>query len=137
MKGSIYIKAEADPDIQFWLFGTISSPFAAKDDIKLSPFGARWSPATKKWTTREPEMMAMHLARLGWDVTLIYPDGKQRNFSKPDTGDDWVQAIKKALPEHLHEPAYKALLRVVHPDVGGDTRAAQQLNDGFRERRSA
>lgn len=123
--------------------GYIKSPYEAKDDIKWAPMHSRWDARRKMWVTQDPYEMAQWLKNEGWDVEVRdsrkqqkQQQQKQQPKPKAKNADaEWVAELKKALPEHLHEPAYKALLRVVHPDVGGDSRAAQQLNDGFRERR--
>jgi hypothetical protein len=39
-----------------------------------------------------------------------------------------MRAFYRCLPERLREPVYKALVRVLHPDAGGDIKLMQELN---------
>jgi hypothetical protein len=109
---------------------------ALKDGI---PHTARhWHPAGKFWRIDEPfvdtalSVVCPHVGRL-----RVADLRRPRAVSSAPAPVDWAQALFAALPEHLREPAYKALLRILHPDVGGDGRMAQRLNDTFRRRERA
>jgi hypothetical protein len=43
-------------------------------------------------------------------------------------GPSWADAMFEAVPEELHASVFKALLRTLHPDRGGDTASMQTLN---------
>jgi hypothetical protein len=97
----------------------------------------RWDKVARHWTVDEPyvaDAVTLMRARFGSiDIADL------RSARRPPRGADpadWADALLAALPEHLREPAYRALLRVLHPDVGGDTRLTQRLNDVFRRRAS-
>ncbi|MGE0881535.1 MAG: hypothetical protein AB7L13_23925 [Acidimicrobiia bacterium] len=49
----------------------------------------------------------------------------------------WAELLFTAIPEHLREPVFKALVRVLHPDIGGDTRLTQDLNEAWRKAKAA
>ena len=44
-----------------------------------------------------------------------------------------IKALFRTLTEHLRQPTYKALSKVLHPDAGGDTALMQQLNDTWKD----
>jgi hypothetical protein len=50
-----------------------------------------------------------------------------RGQSSRSTGNIFTTFIQ-ALPSRYRAPVWKALWKVLHPDVGGDTQLAQQLN---------
>lgn len=52
---------------------------------------------------------------------------------RPAAAGTWAAQLKAALPGDLQDRAYKALLRVLHPDVGGSTDLAKDLNTAFRK----
>lgn len=100
----------------------------------LKAMGATWRPREKAW-----QMPPFQLERIieeleavyGYTVVLVGVERAKRQalgeFRRPHGS--WAEEMFAAVPEHLHEPIFRALMRVLHPDVGGDGRAAQQLND--------
>lgn len=91
--------------------------------------GRRWDPGAKHWTVdaRDARALASQLARAGYVVSL---DGKlvESGSAGALTGDP-LEALFRQLPVHLREPVYRALSRVLHPDLGGDAELMKQLNN--------
>jgi hypothetical protein len=96
--------------------------------------GRTWDPERRCWTIErgDVDLAARRFSDAGFGVTV---DGK------PWTSPSWprsmngsaVDAFYAALPATLREAVYKALVRVLHPDAGGDTRLMRELN-ASRER---
>lgn len=107
----------------------IASPFAAKDTIRSAP-GRKWNPERRQWSVPADVVddLAGWLRDDGFDVTVRGRPARAQGRHPAE----WTWALYDAVPEHLRDAAYRALLRVLHPDVGGDSRLAQQLNDTFR-----
>jgi hypothetical protein len=106
----------------------IRSPFAAKDAIKSLPNRA-WDAATKRWVipAADVNIAARVLREEGWRVEIIEPvQAGTRTPPLPQTA-SWADAMFKAIPGRLHQPVFRALTKVLHPDVGGDLVAMQQL----------
>lgn len=110
---------------------------AGREALKATvPAAARvWSKACKCWHVQEPfvapalRVAGEHFGPVAVaDLRLPVPTARERV--------DWAQATYDALPERLRRPAYRALLRVLHPDKGGDVRLTQRLNDVFDRRAS-
>lgn len=115
---------------------TIRTPYDEQlvDDYKtcIPRQYRRWDPVRKVWFFDPPwSDEAVDIAR-AFFPGLVVVGAAQDDVPAPD---GWAVALFAALPERLHDPAYKALVKVVHPDIGGDERAAQQLNDAHRSRR--
>lgn len=69
-------------------------------------------------------------------LNLSRRGGHRRRSSPPplDFGDevtDWVAVMHRSLTPPLRKKAYRALSKVLHPDVGGDPVWMQRLNDVF------
>lgn len=99
------------------------------------PYTARsWNPDGKSWIVREPyvDSALRTVSRVvgQLDVADLRPP-------KLSTGSsvDWASALFAALPENLRTPVYRALLKVLHPDIGGSTAMTQRLIDAFGDRR--
>lgn len=102
------------------------------DKLKTGiPRGSRrWDPDRRLWLADPPHEATVRR------IPGI-PPAEPKHHTKPPAGiDAAVDAFFAALPDHLREPTFKALIRVFHPDVGGDTRAAQALNRWRQERAS-
>lgn len=99
--------------------------------IRQVPHGGRvWDKDAKVWSVRDVHWPALdatlrHLGHCIYETTLPR-DAAQR------TGGTWAEALFDSIPERLHAAAYKALQKVLHPDIGGDLSAAQVLNDAYR-----
>jgi hypothetical protein len=82
----------------------------------------RWDPDRKLWLIDPPHEPT---ARRILGLPPKTPKPKTRQPTAIDTA---VTAMFDNLPTHLHDATYKALIRIWHPDIGGDTRATQALN---------
>lgn len=110
----------------------IYSPFAAKDTVKALP-GAHWDSGQRCWVipAAYAQFAAGELRRHGYIVTV--DNESQPRPQAPDNiraGEPW-EAMLLAVPSELRERAYKALSRVLHPDVGGDIAAMQGLTQAY------
>lgn len=110
--------------------GCWTARFRYDDDARqaLKGLGCRWDPTAKAWTVPAHVVgnVIGALEWLGFDVVREIP---------PPAGTSTALGLERAteaylasLPARLREPAFKALLRVLHPDTGGDTKAMQALN---------
>ncbi len=109
----------------------IRSPFEAKDAIKTMPI-RRWDPSIKCWVipAEDVDELQAILEAEGFKV-IITGVREQRRDPPPRNGrntETWADGLFTALNPALAEKAYKALVRVIHPDVGGSTEAMKQLN---------
>jgi hypothetical protein len=99
------------------------------------PGSAReWDPDEKLWIVHEPYVDRI-LATLRDFVGMVEVADLRRPGRRPGPVADWASALFNALPDHLRQPAFRALSKVLHPDIGGDPRLAQQLNDAFVNRK--
>ncbi|WP_425309089.1 hypothetical protein AADG42_10125 [Ammonicoccus fulvus] len=108
----------------------ITSPYEARDLIKEIP-GRKWDPTRKIWTAPS---WALAEAK---SILAAWPGGVRILTDHPTTTktNNWADAMFDALPERLHERAYKALARVLHPDVDGDPEQMKVLT-GVRTSRT-
>lgn len=93
----------------------------------------KWDPVAKLWTVdhlwrREVE----NLCRIFYGAVEVI-DKQSRRYETPRTPlkagtGDWAAQLFASTPKELHEKIYRALSRVLHPDVGGDTEAMKALN---------
>lgn len=88
--------------------------------------GGRWSPTAKAWrfaSLLQAQQAAAELRHVGITVIADWAD-PVAIASNLDTA---FAALFAALPTSSREPAYKALVRALHPDRGGDTATMQAL----------
>lgn len=144
-RGTVYLVCYRDGLV------SVASPFAAKDAIKdLASSERRWDPDRKLWWIKPTVLRELinALNRAGFRIqqsdsdapsgfSFQAPGGNPPPRASRTSVGGWAETLYDALPAHLREPAFKALLRVLHPDIGGDSRLTQQLNDAFKNRRSA
>lgn len=102
-------------------------------------FGRRWVSSGKTWeVTRAYTETALTALRLHFGTTAVEVTDLRPPKVKPATpitSRPWAAALFERLPDRLAEPAYRALTKVLHPDVGGDGRVMQELNDTYQRRR--
>lgn len=98
----------------------------AVEIIKTVP-GRRWDPEAKTWTIGVDwvQLLARRFHDAGYPVQI---DRKLWTPPAVSTTGPALPAFYQQLPDRLKEPVYKALIKVLHPDAGGDTALAQQLN---------
>lgn len=120
----------------------ILSPFEAKDTIRSLP-SRQWDPTLRGWVIPSHHVSLAVAALVDAGFRVLDPVGLNDHPGGPRTGrtrpnssggaagtSDPFAALYAALPDHLRAPTYRALVRVLHPDVGGDGRLTQILNDG-------
>lgn len=106
----------------------VRAPFAAKDAIK-EVTGRRWDADRKVWVIPADgvPLLAAHLTALGYAVTTNRQPGAPHLRVKP--GDGWAMTLFGAVGPTRSAAIYKALSRVLHPDMPtGSTELMQQLN---------
>jgi hypothetical protein len=98
-----------------------------------------WCPEPKLWKVKSPlaaDLLLTALQRCGHHVTVYDPteiiwrkSHRDRPRKTPGTP-NWADAMFKALPPELHDKAYIALMKVLHPDRAGDagTEPMKDLN---------
>jgi hypothetical protein len=117
----------------------IRTPYLAAfvDALKSSiPWDEReWDSATKIWTVgAQFAAQAIAIVRRFYDdVEISRPtDGRSSSSSSTNAG-DWYRALHllPTAPPPVIDAAYKALARLHHPDLGGDTTAMQRINAAY------
>lgn len=110
------------------LIAKIYSPIDAKDAIKLVP-GRKWLPLEKCWSipiAGIPELQYW-LEQDGFELKVV---NKPKLKTTP-SGPTWADAMFSTLPPQLSDKAYKALVKILHPDGGGDSEAMKILNAAY------
>lgn len=89
--------------------------------------GRHWHADAKVWTFHDEEVVvaAEMFADAGHTVFI---DGELWEAAASARSGSPLGEFYAALPDHLADAVYGALIRVLHPDVGGDHVLAQQLN---------
>jgi hypothetical protein len=102
-------------------------------------YDREWIADSKLWKIKSPDC-ADYIKRglIGYGYTvriidpreLIWPRATRIPTPPPGSQEkpDWADAMFKAIPQKLHNKAYAALLKVLHPDAGGDNETMKQLN---------
>jgi len=96
----------------------------------------RWNATTKTWwvATAAINELTEILEAGGYTVISTM---RSRSSSPPpprSPRDTWADLLLDAVGQERVEPVHRALSRVLHPDVGGDTALMQALN-AARDRR--
>jgi hypothetical protein len=98
------------------------------------PSNARsWNSAAKEWTVRasHAEQLAQALRATGHQVVGLEPprtDPPPRADTRiPDTA-QWARILFRRVGPNRRDPVFRALTKVLHPDVGGDHSLMQELN---------
>ncbi|MGH3099296.1 MAG: hypothetical protein ACRDMV_25225 [Streptosporangiales bacterium] len=114
----------------------VRSPFSAKDLVKSMPI-REWSPAERVWIIPafEVDDLVAILEADGYRVVVTRRNGEQQQKQQHQpppgrngSGKTWADDMFLTLGPDLGEKAFKALVRAIHPDLGGSTTAMQQLN---------
>jgi len=109
----------------------VSIPFDYKDvcrDIR----GRRWDDASKQWIwpIGKAREVADALRMVGCIVKNVGPTAASSPSTPSST--DWAEALFRQVGCGEGQKVYRRLSATLHPDVGGDGRLQQQLNDGWR-----
>jgi hypothetical protein len=117
----------------------LTFPFdaAVKDRLKRE-YAARWDADGRVWVVQWFQRDdIVHLFESEGYEAFLQENGEVRRLSSPAspthfTQLSWAQVLYDATPPELRHPMFKAVMKVVHPDSGGSTRMAQDLNEAFR-----
>lgn len=106
----------------------VRSPFEAKNIIKAMPV-RRWSAPEKSWVVpaNDVPVLENRLRAAGYQVETTRP-GQSQPSQNNEAGGTWADQLLGALNPDVATAAYKALARVLHPDVGGSTEVMKVLN---------
>ena len=110
----------------------VFSPFEAKDLIKGMPT-RHWNKTEKCWVIPSTDVPLLHMSLQGAGFTTWIVDDPadstgQRGDARTSTADTWADRMFAELEPPLADKAFKALIRVLHPDTGGSTTAMKALN---------
>jgi hypothetical protein len=106
---------------------TIFAPFQFKEVVKAFP-GRRWDSERKCWLldVAFTDDVADALRRAGCTVYLTRQDGTAWKSGRPDHGhrdepaDGWAEMLFAAVGPERADSIFRALSKVLHPDVSGD-----------------
>ncbi len=98
--------------------------------------GKRWDKVLRYWTipADSVQLAARRFTNAGFTVT-INGTPYTPTSTTPVNSSTVIRALFTTLPQPLRSPAFKALAKVMHPDVGGNTALMQQLTDAYQETR--
>lgn len=131
-----------DPIVRGWV--NVEFPYIAdyvqaiKDTV---PSHQRsWDPKRKIWSIHSAYQDTLSSA-FSWVETIqnsyTKTSQQRRTTQAPPTAPtgtvDVLRELFRVLPEHLRQPAHRALVKVAHPDVGGDHEFAVALNAVWQE----
>lgn len=108
----------------------VRSPFEARDVIKSLPAPARsWDKRRKLWLVDAglAPILTVRLRDDGFAVDRVRPRSSGTAV-RPPRSSTWADQMYAEVGPDLGDKAYQALVRVLHPDAGGDTEAMQSLN---------
>lgn len=106
----------------------VFSPFEAKDVIKRLPT-RRWDKGEKCWVIPNTDIPLLQITLQGSGFTTwVVDDPRSQPADQGKSHGTWADRMFAELEPPLADKAFKALIRVLHPDTGGSTTAMQALN---------
>ena len=95
--------------------------------------GRHWVANRKRWTVPAEQIngCAALFHEAGCTVTVdgaVWTPPAQHSGSVPSSRVELLNRMFEAIPDRLVSPTHRALIRVWHPDTGGDHALAQDLN---------
>ena len=89
-----------------------------------------WDKPNRVWWFRaeDARTLATVLYRAGYVVFLDEAEFRPPVISYNGSGGSLLVSYFQSLPEELRKPLYRAMSKVLHPDMGGDTELMKQLN---------
>ena len=109
----------------------IANAYEARAQLKAS--GARWDKRRRVWVL-DPGCRDSLVPILEVCFGLRVVERTEYLPRRTDVP-GWAELMLEAVPERLHEPVCRALIKELHPDHGGDGRCTQQLVDAMTRRR--
>ena len=113
-------------------FAHVYAPYELRDLVKSFP-GRRWLPDLKCWRVDASMVNALAdvLRAAGQQVYFTAGGSDTSRPSSPSTpSPTWAESLFAAVGPARHDAAYRALSKVLHPDVDNSDRVLmQQLND--------
>jgi hypothetical protein len=99
-------------------------------------YARQWIPERKEWEVDATwvDSLAATLLAAGHTVAGLNDRTATRYPPKSDPS-RWAHTLLSRLDPGLRQAVYRALSRVLHPDVGGDPTLQRELNDAFNETR--
>jgi len=105
--------------------------------IKALPsYARRWNPDRKLWRVEieYARSLAGNLRELGYVVVGVEPPREPpRANGRTINGTAWAHTLLHRAGPERSERVFRALSKILHPDVGGDTQLQRELNDAYRE----
>lgn len=106
------------------------------DLIKTVPGYARtYDPTTRQWhiDSYEARQLAAAMQGLGHTVVGLEQPRHEPPKRAAISESDWARALFRRLGSTRSDAAYRALSKVCHPDIGGDTALQRELNTAYDE----
>jgi hypothetical protein len=101
-------------------------------DLVRSMPDRTWNPDDKHWTIPAVDLdeFIQKAKSLGHQVQVIGENDSHRGPSTNGSA-DWAGTLFAAVGTDRAQSVYRALSKVLHPDVGGDTKLMQQLSEAY------
>ena len=112
----------------------IFAPYELRELIKTFP-GRRWHPDQKCWSVpaETVDALADAFRAAGQRVFFTVGGTDDRRPPSPSTPTrTWAEHLFVAVGPARADATFRAMAKVLHPDVGGDTTLMQQLNTARR-----
>lgn len=94
----------------------------------LPAWAREWDPLGRAWLIT-PSWIPDALAVVRQYAAVVTDEPARPAYVPAST---WAEQLHDRFPEHLRAATFRALLRVVHPDVGGDASITRELVSAFR-----
>lgn len=110
-----------------------SIPYQYKDICKSVP-GRRWDDMAKQWVfpASQVDVLRQLLESQGVFVEVVEVNPPPIREHTATKACDWAAALFTEIGCEKAPWLFRRLSQSLHPDMGGDTRLQQQLNDGYR-----
>lgn len=93
----------------------------------------RWDPSRKRWLIPSSDVpLAVAAFKRAGELVEIRDLRTAQGRPQPEPS-SWPSEMFAALPADLRAPAFRALAKVLHPDVGGNTAAMAALTTAYEE----
>jgi hypothetical protein len=91
-------------------------------------YARTWNPAAKEWTVDagHAPQLASALRATGHQVVGLDPPPPRDVPGADNT--QWARILFRRVGPNRRDPVFRALTKVLHPDVGGDHSLMQELN---------